>query len=200
MKKLLKKIVFKLKGGYKPKIFWEKWGKTFFKDPYQRKIFSQQNWLYQKISEIDPNSILEVGCGFGRNIKFLSGKGIPVRKITGVDISSTMLENCRRYFKNAQLKLILADIVELPLRDKSISLTFSHGVLMHIPPEKLMESVKEIFRVTKDYFLCVEQNYNGNEYTFVHDYQHLFSQLGGKILEKKSDKKGLDLYLVKIVR
>lgn len=198
MKKIIKNILFKLKGGYRPKIFWEEWGKTFFKDVYQRKIFSQHKWILEQIKELDPDSILEIGCGFGRNIKYLIKEGIPAEKITGTDISSTMLENCRQYIKNCKVDLFLAEAVKLPFKDKEFSFSFTHGVLMHIPPEKITPTIKEIFRITKGYFLCVEQNYNGNEYTFVHNYPRLFGDLGGKIIKRKKDRKGLDLFLVKL--
>lgn len=198
IKTIAKKIIWNIKGGYRPKRFWEEWGKTFVNDSYQRGIYQQHWWILKKINEIEPENILEVGCGFGRNIRFLVDNKFPAEKITGIDISSTMIKQAKKYLVNKKVKLIEADIVNLPFRENEFFLTLSHGVLMHVAPKDIDKAVREIFRVTKDYFICVEQNYNGNEYTFVHDYRKIFSRSGGKIIESKKDPLGLDLFLIKV--
>lgn len=195
---IFKNIVWEARGGYQPKSFWEKLGKTFFDDDYQRGIYEQHRWIAEKIKQLKPKNILEVGCGFGRNIKFLVDSGFPAKKITGVDISSSMLKQAREYLSGISIKLIESDASSLPFKDETFDLCLLHGILMHIPPDKIDATVKEIVRVSKEYVLCVEQNYNGNKFTFVHQYTKLFLKYGGKVLEQKSIKSGLDLFLIKL--
>lgn len=198
MRKIIKKILWEIRGGYKPKEFWEKWANTFMDDPWQVMVHPQHKWMAEKVRDVNPKNILEVGCGFGRNIKFLIEKGISPEKMTGVDISPRMLSKAEEYIGNKDVKLIEADVRSLPFKNKEFDLTLVHGVFMHVKPENIRDVVRESFRVSKS-LIIVEQNYNGNEFTFVHDYKNLYKKFGGKIKEYIHNKNdGLDYFYVKV--
>lgn len=199
MKKILKKIIWNLKGGYKAKEFWDSWADTFIDDNWQVQTHAQHEWILQKIKDIKPQSILEIGCGFGRNIKFLIDNGVIPKKITGVDISQKMLKKAKQYINTSDVRLVISDIHKLPFSDKSFDLVLLHGILMHVSKQNIEVALKEVFRVTNKWIIAVEQNYNGNEYTFVHDYKKLLRYFGGEITEYKKDKtQGLDYFFVNI--
>lgn len=197
LKKLIKKIIWNIRGGYKPKEFWDMWSKTFMDDLWQRQIHPQHEWILKKVLSLRPKEILEVGCGFGRNIKFLIEKGINPGIITGVDLSPKILAKAKEYIKNNKVKLMEGDVKNLPFQDRNFDLTLVHGVFMHVKPDDVEKAVKEVAKVTKKDLIVVEQNYGGNEFTFIHDYSTLFKNFN--VAEYiKNDKLGLDFYHVKI--
>lgn len=192
--------------GYNPKRFWNLKAKTFLNDAWQVEIHPQHAWILAKVREAEPKNILEVGCGFGRNIKFLIKNGISPKVITGVDISQKMLENAKEFLDNVNVKLFTGDANALPFKSKMFDLSLVHGVLMHIKPSKIKNVLGEICRVTKNRIINVEQNYlpdskesNVGKYTFLHKYENLYRELGCEILEKINDRKlGLDYFYVKV--
>ncbi len=192
MMNLIKKLIWYLNGGYKPKEFWNDWAKTFMSDSWQVQTHPQHAWILKKIKKINPKNILEVGCGFGRNIKFLRENGI-LADITGVDISIEMIKLANKYLQGTKAKLITADTRQLPFEDKEFETVFVHGLLMHVKKTDVENAIKEMQRVCSKGLIDIEQNYNGNEFTFVHDYKKLYRKNGFKVLEYKRNKKlGLD--------
>lgn len=199
LKKTIKKMLWNIHGGYHPEKFWDNWTTEFIKDPWQRKIHKEHLWLLKKINELKPNNILEVGCGFGRNIKFLIDKGINPKSIVGVDISRNMLKEAKSYIKNKNIVLINCDAKKLQFKDKEFDLIFIHGVFMHIKPDEIQNVVKEIKRIAKKNILSIEQNYGGNDYTFIHDYKKLYKEAGFTVAEYIKDKSlGLDYFDLKL--
>ncbi len=199
MRKIIRKIFWYAKGGYSPKRFWNNWADTFMDDSWQVETHAQHVWILQKIKEQKPQSILEIGCGFGRNIKFLVNNGIDPKIIYGIDISERMLNRAKEYLHNRTIKLMMGNVLNLPYKDKEFDLVLIHGVLMHVKPKDIQKAISETIRVTKKVITNVEQNYNGNEYTFVHDYRNLYKKYNGVITEYIRNKKlGLDFIYVKV--
>src|SRR3989344_6804973 len=54
------------------------------------------------------DSVLDMACGTGLNIKLLLEKGIDVKKIVGVDYSESMLKIARNKYPN--VKFVKADV------------------------------------------------------------------------------------------
>ena len=195
----VKNIVWVLRGGYKPKRFWDSWAHDFIRDPWQVKTHSQHKWLAGIIKKEKPETILEVGCGFGRNIKFLIKEGIDPSKITGSDISQNMIDLAKEFIGNSKVQLITSDILNFNSREK-FDFVFTHGVLMHVAPIDIKKTIKKIFLLSKKHVVFIEQNYPAdNDYTFIHDYKNLIKSEKSDIIEYRSDKKlGLDLIYVKV--
>lgn len=197
LKYLVKKILWEISGGYKPRNFWNNWAKTFMEDPWQTRIHKQHEWLINNITNENPSNILEVGCGFGRNIKFLLENGVTA-SITGIDLSRSMIANAKNYLDNSKVKLITGDINNLPFKNNSYDLVFTHGVLMHVKSNVVEKAIAELLRVSKKKVILIEQNYGGNNYTFIHDYRKILKKMELTVEIYKSDKKlGLDLIKIK---
>lgn len=183
MKQFLKNLLFKIKGGYQPKKFWNKWASTFMDDPWQSKILPQHPWMLQKILASKPKSILEIGCGFGRNIKYFIDKGVDAKSITGVDISWKMIERAKAYINNNNVRLFVGGVENLPFNNKSFDFIIIHAVFMHVKPRDINRAISEVLRVGRKDIIVIEQNYspgkddlNANQYTFIHNYKKLFKE------------------------
>ncbi len=90
--------------------------------------------------------ILDVGCGSGGNIEFLSQFG----KVYGVDKSSLAINYCKkRGFKNVSQ----ADATKLPFKEKQFDIVLLLDVLEHIKDDK--RALQEARRVLKDNGLII---------------------------------------------
>lgn len=199
MRKIIKKIIWNLKCGYKPKEFWDDWAETFMDDPWQVKIHIQHKWFLKKIKSLNLKNILEVGCGFGRNINFLIENGVNPASITGIDISSEMIKLARKYINNRKVKLFVSDLAQFDII-KKFDLVFTHGVLMHIPEDQIDTAINRLVDLSRKNVVLMEQNYNAdNNYTFVHNYNKLLARENLDMIEyRRSKKLGLDLIYVKV--
>jgi SAM-dependent methyltransferase len=93
----------------------------------------------------------EMGCGAGPNLVWLAEKGITV---SGVDISPTALELCRRTLDAAGHADLVGDLVEasvsgVPLPDASLDGILESCVYQHLDREDRIGAFREIDRLTK---------------------------------------------------
>ncbi|MEH2072738.1 MAG: class I SAM-dependent methyltransferase [Nostoc sp.] len=102
------------------------------------------------------DSILEIGCGYGRAPLHLSkAKNLRCEKYYGIDISEPLLRRLIKvkqeydFFPEAEFNLICNSAEILPLADNSIDLVISNCVFMHIPDAQLRNLLAEISRVLK---------------------------------------------------
>jgi len=199
LKRLIRKLVDLPKTTYQPKEFWEEWSKSFMDDPWQKKIHPQHMWLLKKINASKPEGILEVGCGFGRNIKFLIQNGLDPSSIVGIDISPNMVKLARKYVGNKEVKFFISDLNSFKPKEK-FDFVFTHGVLMHIPKGHIESAINRLIDLSKKSLVLIEQNYQAdNNYTFIHDYKKLLKSKKLDIIEYRGNKKlGLDLIYAKV--
>ncbi|MFX0038359.1 MAG: class I SAM-dependent methyltransferase [Promethearchaeota archaeon] len=82
--------------------------------------------------------LLDLGCANGRNFKIMNS---PPNKLVGIDISLNLLKIANSNLKNTvhfspneskYFQLVQADIINLPIRDKSINTIFSIATIHHI--------------------------------------------------------------------
>ena len=102
------------------------------------------------------DSILEIGCGYGRAPLHLSkAKNLRCDKYYGIDISESLLRRLVKikqeynFFPEAEFNLICNSAEILPLEDNSMDLVISNCVFMHIPDAQLRNLLSEISRVLK---------------------------------------------------
>lgn len=187
-----------LREGYYPRKFWDGWSDHYSSQKAQQKIDKSQYWLLKKIEELKPKNVLEIGCGFGRNLRFLlEHLSYPVVMI-GFDISESMIRKAKKNLNNPVF-LGCADINALPFDEESYELVFTHATLMHVSEHNIENAIREISRVTKKYLVIIEETYwsignlrgtilKPNEYTFIYDYPRLLSKCGLKIIEMKEER------------
>lgn len=104
------------------------------------------NLWAQILRSISPESICEIGANVGANLEALSK--ITDAKLIGIEPNDLAREKCRG--------LIDGTAQNIPLEDSSVDLSFTCGVLIHIPPKELGKSCDEIYRISKKYIMCAE--------------------------------------------
>ena len=142
---------------YSEKISWKK---------YLEKL-ADHSYYMEKIIELNPSSVLEVGCGPGTRCVFLSYLGI---KTKAIDIDEEIIKQVNVYNKKFRGSVLtgVEDAFKLPYEDKEFDVIFNAGFLEHfLDPDKI-KLVKEFTRVAKYYiFMVPNKNYRlrpyGNE-------------------------------------
>jgi len=155
-------------------LFWRIWGYNFADEAYQRRIFPQHEWLRNHLAALNPASVAEVGCGFGRNLGLIRDWLGDDCLVVGFDFSLPMLARARDYVTSEAGCLCAADAIQIPMRAASADVVLSHGLLMHLPDAAA--GVAELLRVARRSVLIVEQWDDAgeraiNDYTWVHDYE-----------------------------
>lgn len=107
--------------------------------------------------------IVEYGCGMGRVIKAVREDGY---RVSGIDISPTMLEYARNFVPEAEELSALDEKGRSTLKDESADLVFSFAVLKHIHSlESYAAAMNEILRIIKPGGVLV---LNVNSQDFIH--------------------------------
>ena len=101
-----------------------------------------------------PKSILEVGANIGLNLRAL--RPISSAEFYAVEPNAKARERLLDDNIVARDHLFDAAVGELPLADSHVDLCFTSGVLIHVPPGDLLDSCREIHRVSRTYVLCME--------------------------------------------
>lgn len=87
-------------------------------------------------------SVLEIGCGAGRDGATIQGAGFDY---LGIDLSSSAVRHCC----GRGLHVMEADATSLPLAAASFDAAWSMSTLMHLPGEDFATALDEIFRVVR---------------------------------------------------
>jgi len=89
-----------------------------------------------------PKSVLDIGCAYGFTVARLRALGVDAR---GLDVSSYALSQAD---KGVREYLDEGYAWEMPYTDKRFDVVFSSGMLEHIPADKMVQTIKEIKRVS----------------------------------------------------
>lgn len=104
--------------------------------------------------------VLDLGCGPGRDMAFLTEKGL---RVFGLDISSGMIQIC----KKKGLNIVKGDVERLPFRKGSFDGLWAYTSLLHIPKTNFRESLERLAGLLKDrgilYLGMKEGNFEGFE-------------------------------------
>jgi len=122
---------------------WNKIGKIYDEHRIKDKIDQE----LQEFVDLLPKEakILDAGSGSGDPAsKYLDKAGL---KVTGIDISDTMLEMAKKNVPNADF--IKKDILELDFKDETFDGVISVFTLFHIPKERHKDVFQNFYRVLK---------------------------------------------------
>lgn len=90
------------------------------------------------------SSILDIGCGYGRDSKIFADKGF---KVTGIDLSKKMVKIARKLVKNADFKAM--NMMTLNLKKESFDAIWANAAFCHISKKDIPKAIKEAYRVLK---------------------------------------------------
>lgn len=186
-----------LKEGYNPHRYWTLRGHFFHLEQYQRALHWQHPWIVDQLNTLTWHRLLEIGCGFGRNLQYLR-KHFPSKDLIGIDFSRPLLRQAQRRLAGHNIQLCEGSVLSLPAISNCIDVVLTMGLLMHIPPEDMTKAVLHLSCLNAEYFLCVEQNSSGlsrerketiriNAFTFSHDYEDLFRNIGMQLVRKETN-------------
>jgi protein-L-isoaspartate(D-aspartate) O-methyltransferase len=105
------------------------------------------------------HKVLDVGCGKGFQILELNN-ALPGLEVRGVDISSYAIEHAHPEIRNVISKGCASS---LPFGDKEFDLAFSINTLHNLHNSQLELALREISRVSKQQYVCVESYRNETE-------------------------------------
>ena len=95
--------------------------------------------------ESKTGKVLDIGCGDGRYLVSLKGKGV---EYIGIDSCGALLEEARKNFPDYQFRI--GDILDLKFGDNTFDTVMCIATLHHIPSRELqLKALSEIYRVLK---------------------------------------------------
>lgn len=142
------------------------------------------------LSVIEPQSVLEVGCNVGGNLRSLAGLLGP-ENVAGVDVNEAALAALTE--AEPLIRTVLTPARSLPFEDSAFDLVFTTGVLIHQPPESLPLVIDEIVRCAARFVVCGEYfaesaealAYRGETGAlFRGDFGSLYTDRGLEVLER----------------
>ncbi|MDX2098009.1 MAG: class I SAM-dependent methyltransferase [Leptolyngbyaceae cyanobacterium bins.59] len=153
-------------GDSQPKQLWEKIAAKYYADESVKDEYVPNNLpLTGERGGIWPSlppgqhfdSILEIGCGYGRASIYLSKrKEFTCKKYYCLDIAETMLRNLLKYKQEFNFypaadvfPICMSAGEDLPLEDNSVNLVISDSVFMHITLEQVKRTLAEVKRVLR---------------------------------------------------
>jgi ubiquinone/menaquinone biosynthesis C-methylase UbiE len=120
---------------------------TIAKDYYTHRDLNKFNGELDEFANLVPKGgkILDVGCGAGiPTAKYLVNKGL---KVTGIDISETMLKMARKNVPDAEF--IHKDMIELDFEDNTFDGIISVYALFHVPKQEHKQIFQNFYRILK---------------------------------------------------
>jgi ubiquinone/menaquinone biosynthesis C-methylase UbiE len=184
---------------YRPRQYWDRRAWSYLRFEHFRTLREallaplRIRLVRQELERVRPQSLLEVGCGPGRNLPLY--RRIP--RVACVDFSPPMLERARA--RAGRLGLTQVEFGEMACQDlrlaeRSFELVLTTVVLLHIPPADIQRAVSELVRVSARWVLINELSsvdpgrlarWPSMEHVFVHDYRRLFDQAGARLRHVK---------------
>jgi len=115
---------------------------TSHRDTFLTQIQTQQNL----INANDTITILELGCGYGRDTKYFSELG---HVVLGIDYSYEMLSHAKQISPKAHFLNIDIRQIKNVLVDTSIDGIWCNATLLHLPKDEAMDVLKAIYVAVK---------------------------------------------------
>jgi len=137
------------------------------------------------------DKILDIGCNSGRNLEFLRKNGY--QNLFGVDINKNAINILKSTFANlynlAHIKCMAVESYLKKAKEDTFDVSYTMAVLMHIHPDS-EQVFEEIYRVTKKYFICIENGVISGARTFARNYSKIFKNIGfTQVFEEDCTKK-----------
>lgn len=105
------------------------------------------------------SKVLDVGCGKGFQLFELT-RVVPGIEVYGIDISEYAIEHCQEEIRD---RLQIGNATSLPFPDKHFDLVFSITTLHNLHNYDLDKALREVERVGKNKYICVESYRNEAE-------------------------------------
>lgn len=182
---------------YNPVDYWGKRGTgmdTGLDHPIHKLHFNSiKSILNDKTEAIE--SVLEVGCGYGRITRMLLEYLPHIKRYDAVDISPTRIAAARNYIPYFKYEEYLnLSQVDFEYTDfdaiNGYDLVISVECLMHQLPSKIEKWIRKMISYSRYYVMNLdwyEEGYRGKiaPWNFIHDYNKIYMDAGIYTLEKR---------------
>ncbi len=120
--------------------------------------------LDEYITKRDVKTVLDLGCGMGRHVKYLDEMGY---ETYGIDLSETAIGLAKKWFSSVNKEYLSEKIqsgsaTDLPYADAFFDLVLSYGMLDCMHFELALQSVNEATRVLKTGGIFIVDVYSDN--------------------------------------
>lgn len=110
------------------------------------------------------HTLLDIGCGTGLELKSMYRR-FPDLRITGIDLSESMLDKLRESYGDKNIELINADYFQYPFAENKFDAAMSFETLHHFKYDKKQQIYKKLYETIKlggyyiecDYIACGEE-------------------------------------------
>lgn len=105
-------------------------------------------WFATVCAQFAPQSVLELGCGAGRNL-FWIHDALPSAELSGIEVNPRAVAEARRQLPSS-VRIVEDSIHDLTgVKSKSMDIVFTSGVLMHIPSNHIEQIIREAHRIAR---------------------------------------------------
>lgn len=149
-------------------------------DPLTRFRFWQQERAIRKELKAlgGVESVLEIGCGFGRITKLLLE--LPdVKRVVATDISKDQIEAAKRTIKDPRVEFRCISVLDLDYFN-AFDLVMASEVLMHIPPDRIMRATRRMRAASKRHIMNIDwyapdESLEAGGYCWQHNYSLIYN-------------------------
>jgi len=128
-------------------------------------VVEKESLKYDKIcsyiDELNPKSVLEIGCGFGYTLKKIHQR-LPHLDIYGCDFAPNLVSQAKKYLKGtvSSKNIKVADVTQLSnYYGKQFDLILTHGCLMCLTTVQLYQALREIQSLAQN-LIFIEADYS----------------------------------------
>lgn len=165
---------------YVPAEYWAERGRTYEAEARERGWWDAEDApLIELLGTLTFESVLEVGCGYGR-VGAAILRHFPKVKYTGLDISVDLLSGTAKRLPQAEL--ILADLAYFDI-DRQWDVVVAANTLGHIRPEDLPRVWAKMERWARRDIIHIDWNEVGKRtaYQYGHSYRELHGPADAEI-------------------
>lgn len=159
---------------YEPVAYWRERGRIYERDFVPGRYRRQEDAIAALLDGLEFETVLDVGCGFGRIGELVWRLRPDISRYVGLDISEDQLAAARRRVPAGEFRI--ADVRHLEGIEPA-DLVVASEILMHIPPGNVAAVAAALRGLALRHLVTVDWDAPGQEagnYCFGHDYAALF--------------------------
>ena len=172
-----------MSSAYNPREYWLARGKAY-KDQfrYDPEKQLQEELLLDCLKSIPPfQTVLEIGCGFGRISNLILSNFPAIKEYVATDMSPDQLKTANTFVKSDKIRFIESDVQSLQL-DKKYDLVIAVSVLLHILPDEIDQVMAKLAGLSATHIINVDYYEEGQirqvaSHNFLHPYEKIYKSL-----------------------
>ena len=158
---------------FDPLDYWRHRGERYERDFDRSSAFDEQErQLLAYLTRLDYDSVIEVGCGFGRITQLVRPHAV---WYTAIDVSPDQIRAASQ--RVPDVSYTCTSIEDFQADGRQWDLVLAVEVLMHVPPESITEVTQKLLSLSSRHVVTVDWVGLGDlaSHNWVHDYRALFS-------------------------